>query len=388
MTRPLRVVAVPASHPYVRTVTADDAITLIDDPRPEGAGPGVWWPPVALDAAWIRAHADEADLLHVHFGTESFDVAHLVAAVEAAHAVGWPVVQTVHDLDHPQLAGSDQARYLAQLDALLPIVDVVLTLTEGAASEIARRWGREAVVLPHPRLLGAEVTADRAPIGLSRDEPLIGMHLKDLRPGVDGPGAVSALVAAVAALRSRGVLAAAEVRLHRSVRDADARDEVRRICATSESVVLVEHDRLDDAALAAGLARLDACVLPYRHGTHSGWLELCWDLGVPVVAPATGHYASQHVDPTVEAVPFAADGVALADALGRVLAAGSPSGSAARRDVIVDRLAERAVVDAAVVRRHVGVYRAAVGERAPGAAVPASASVSDLPVIPTERTPA
>ncbi|MCJ0701615.1 glycosyltransferase [Frigoribacterium faeni] len=389
MTRPLRVVAVPASHPYVRRVTADDAITLHDDPRPDGAGPGVWWPPVALDAAWIRAHADGADLLHIHFGTESFDVAHLVDAVDAAHAVGWPVVQTVHDLDHPQLADADQGRYVAQLDALLPRVDAVLTLTEGAAAEIARRWGVEAVVVPHPRLLGSDFTADTAPIGFAADGRVVGLHLKDLRPGVDGPGATTALVAALDLLRARGDAVTGEVRLHRSVRDSAARDEVRRLCAASDAVVLVEHDRLDDTALAAGLARLDACVLPYRHGTHSGWLELCWDLGVPVVAPDTGHYADQHDDPTVASARFAADGSALADALDGVLRAGARPGTTHRRDIITARSAERDRVDRDVVRAHLAVYRAALARpRARPAPSDPTIQPARRPAPPAERTPA
>jgi hypothetical protein len=392
MTRPLRVVAVPASHPYVRRVTADDAITLTDDPRPDGAAPGVWWPPVALDADWIRAHADEADLLHVHFGTESFDVAHLVAAVDAAHDAGWAVVQTVHDLDHPQLADDEQAPYVAQLDALLPRVDAVLTLTTGAAAEIARRWGVEATVVPHPRLLDPRTTAATAPIGLVGDQRLIGLHLKDLRPGVDGPGATAALVAAVERLRSGGLAVAAEVRLHRSVRDEAARDEVRRLCAGSEAVSLVEHDRLDDTALAAGLARLDACVLPYRHGTHSGWLELCWDLGVAVVAPDTGHYADQHDDPTVTSARFADDGAALAEALDRVLREGSRPGTTHRRDIITARLADRARVDDDVVRTHVAVYRAALAHPrirpAPSHHAIESAAPPASPDRPAERTTA
>ena len=34
-------------------------------------------------------------------------------------------------------------------------------------------------------------------------------------------------------------------------------------------------------------------VLPYRFGTHSGWLEACRDLGTTVVAPDCGYYADQ-----------------------------------------------------------------------------------------------
>ena len=41
------------------------------------------------------------------------------------------------------------------------------------------------------------------------------------------------------------------------------------------------------------LASLDVSVLPYRFGTHSGWLEACRDLGTAVVAPTCGYYADQ-----------------------------------------------------------------------------------------------
>ena len=34
-------------------------------------------------------------------------------------------------------------------------------------------------------------------------------------------------------------------------------------------------------------------VLPYRFGTHSGWLEACRDLGTTVVAPTCGYYGDQ-----------------------------------------------------------------------------------------------
>jgi hypothetical protein len=34
-------------------------------------------------------------------------------------------------------------------------------------------------------------------------------------------------------------------------------------------------------------------VLPYRFGTHSGWLEACHDLGTTVIAPEVGYLATQ-----------------------------------------------------------------------------------------------
>ena len=50
---------------------------------------------------------------------------------------------------------------------------------------------------------------------------------------------------------------------------------------------------MPDAELFAYLASLDVAVLPYRFGTHSGWLEACRDLGTTVVAPSCGYYADQ-----------------------------------------------------------------------------------------------
>ncbi|WP_423922519.1 glycosyltransferase [Frigoribacterium sp. 2-23] len=348
----VRVVAVPAAHPYVRRVSDHETVRVVDAGVPAGAPADQWWPPVALDAAWIDAHAADADVLHVHFGTESFTPEHLAAVLDAAHRAGWAVVQTVHDLAHPQLTADQQGGYARQLDVLVPGADAVVTLTAGAAAEVRQRWGRDALVVPHPRLLDD----GSAPLGLSRPDSLIGLHLKDLRPNVDGPAATRALVAALDLLRRDGSDVSGEIRMHRRVRDESARDEVRRLTAGSDTVTLIEHDRLDDDALAHGLARLDAAVLPYSYGTHSGWLELCFDLGVPVAAPSTGHYAEQHVDPTVASYDLDADGRSLADALARVLAAGTRAGSAERAAVVSARRTERIDVDRSVAEAHAALY--------------------------------
>ena len=53
------------------------------------------------------------------------------------------------------------------------------------------------------------------------------------------------------------------------------------------------HDYFTDDELWDYLESLDVSVLPYRFGTHSGWLEACYDLGTTVVAPDCGYYAEQ-----------------------------------------------------------------------------------------------
>ena len=61
----------------------------------------------------------------------------------------------------------------------------------------------------------------------------------------------------------------------------------------ASAVELREHDYFSDDELWAYLPGLDVSVLPYRFGTHSGWLEACADLGTAVIAPSCGFYAEQ-----------------------------------------------------------------------------------------------
>jgi hypothetical protein len=63
--------------------------------------------------------------------------------------------------------------------------------------------------------------------------------------------------------------------------------------AAAGLVDLRVHDFMSDSELFDYLASLDVSVLPYRFGTHSGWLEACRDLGTTVVAPSCGYYADQ-----------------------------------------------------------------------------------------------
>ena len=153
------VVSVPASHPYVARISSAAGIDLHPDPPVPGAPAGVWWPPVVLDPEWIERNGSAAQLLHIHFGTESFSPAQLRACIEAARRVGWPVVFTVHDLEHPQL--DDQETYLPQLDELVTGADAVVTLTDGAAASVRSRWGRDAMVIPHPSLRDPDAAPPR-----------------------------------------------------------------------------------------------------------------------------------------------------------------------------------------------------------------------------------
>jgi hypothetical protein len=350
----VRVASIPAGHPYVVGLgLAAAGIALLPDPPVPGAPSGQWWPPVMLDPDWIAAHTDEFDLMHVHFGVESLSVVSLERVVDALRRTARPLVSTVHDLTHPQLA--DQHHHLAQLDLLIPAAAGLITLTPGAAREIDARWGRAAQVIAHPAMRSP------AGVGSSRSAgspPVVGLHLRDLRPGVDGPGSVTVLAGAIATVRADGVPVRARVWLHDHVRDEAAALEVHRRCSESEWIDLVQAPRPDDGDLEAQLAGLAVSVLPYRHGTHSGWLELCYDLGVPIAGPAFGHFADQHPDPGFYRSFAARDPLSLADALSRLLAVPEAvAGSPARADVVTARAHERRRAQPGIAAAHVALYR-------------------------------
>lgn len=352
---PIRVAAIPAAHPYVRAVCDPRTVRLLPDPPPHPGAPATqWWPPRVLDATWIRTHAAEFDVLHLHFGAESYTVEHVGAALAEARIARRPVVFTVHDLENPQLR--DQSEHLRMLDLLVPAADEVITLTATAQREITQRWGRTALVVRHPAL------ATTLPTGSPAPGRTVGVQLRDLRPNIDAIGAVTTLVRAIALLRAAGSDIRGVVQLNARVRDAATAGLLGRMLSEQDGVELQRTARMPDAELAATLAELDACVLPYSHGTHSGWLELCHDLAVPVIGPGVGHFGSQH--PADYSRYDIGDPVSLAAAIERATdAASSRPGSVARAAAVSARSSQRRIDAAGIRAAHTAVYRDVVARR-------------------------
>ncbi|WP_244963157.1 glycosyltransferase [Nocardioides dongkuii] len=292
------VASVPASHVYVRHLAPEHGPGPVRLPDPDPDHPSRsttqrWWPPVMLDPAWA-AKAD-FDVFHLQFGFDACSPAQLAELVGVLRDRGKPLVQTVHDLRNPHHPTRDL--HDEQLAVLLAGADAVLTLTPGAAAEIRERWGREALVLPHPHVVDLDTMA-AAPARRARraGQPFrVGLHVKSLRASMDPLAILPTLVETVAALPD----AVLRVDAHRDVLDADGarRDEALATYLRREAdagrLELDVHDYFSDAELWDYLASLDVSVLPYRFGTHSGWLEACRDLGTTVVAPSCGYYAEQ-----------------------------------------------------------------------------------------------
>ena len=291
------VASVPAGHVYVRHLAGEDESEVRRLPDPDPADPRRsaeqgWWPPVMLDPAWI--HAADFDVFHLQFGFDAWTPEQLRRVVAALRGRRKPFVYTVHDLRNPH----HESRELhdAQLDVLVPAADALVTLTEGAAAEILHRWGRAAHVVPHPHVVDlADMAPLRARHAARSAGPRIGLHIKSLRTSMEPERLLPTLLEFTEATPG----AVLQVNGHRDVLESTGaryHEPLARQLREAAEAGLVDlrvHDFMSDDDLFDYLASLDVSVLPYRFGTHSGWLEACRDLGTTVVAPSCGYYADQ-----------------------------------------------------------------------------------------------
>ena len=267
---------IPDRHPYLAAVLPP-SIRHLGFAASDGPA---WAPNPLLQLSVLVDALPEIDVLHLHFGYESLSSTAMIDWVAAVHASGTPLVVTVHDLRNPHQR--DPSAHDRHLDTLMAAADEVLTLTAGAAHEIAERWHRHATVVAHPSL------ADGRPTGPPAAGQIVGIHLKSLRANVIEPHRI--VRAAVAGVRDTSAVVRVDV--HPESQSHADLSEIRASADRGE-IELCVHDRYDDRALLDYLQGLHVSVLPYRFGTHSGWLELCRDLGTAVVAPDCGYYTDQ-----------------------------------------------------------------------------------------------
>ena len=292
------VASVPADHVYVRHLAplSGRGPIRLPDPRPDPglqADTQTWWPPVMLDARW--AEQADFDVFHVNFGFDARTPGQLRDLAEVLRARRKPLVFTVHDLRNPHHEGREE--HDAQLDVLVPAADALVTLTPGAAAEIHRRWGRDAVVLPHPHVVEFPTMAAlrRKRAARAAGPFRVGLHVKSIRASMDPLRVLPTLIDAVAELPG----AVLQVNAHDELVDEDGSCHDPEVAAylharaAAGEIDLRVHHYFTDDELWEYLASIDVSVLPYRFGTHSGWLEACRDLGTTVIAPTCGYYTEQ-----------------------------------------------------------------------------------------------
>jgi hypothetical protein len=326
------VATIPHADPYLDAVRPPGVVRV----GPSG-DPSPW-----LDVAYLAEHAAEMDVLHLHTGHRH--VAEVVGQcwTETVRRLGLPLVVTVHHVrapSHPPRRPWDTVMD-EHLAAVLSTAEVVLTLTTGAADEIAARFGRTAIVVAHPTIAVPDP-------GLGSERGLVGVRLGPVSSAV--PDAAGLVRAALSGARSGGgrlrvlVDAADVLDLDPAVRDLVARGEVE----------LAVHL---PAGWPAELQQLHVAVLPERCGAHSRDLEVCRDVGTRVVAPGCGWLAHQWSD-------VVSYGAHEKDGLDPVSLSAAVSAALTRPMLRpVDR-AWRAEQQTAVRRVHADVYAQVAGDR-------------------------
>jgi len=263
----IRVATIPHRDPYADAVLPADAVRV--GPAPD---PSPW-----LDVAHLEAHADEIDLLHLHSGHAHVAAVAVQCWAETARRLGLPLVVTVHRVPPAGRAprNAAEAGYQAHLEAVLATAEVVLTLTPGAADEIADRFGRTAIVVAHP----SAAVPDPA---LGAERGLVGLRLGPPVPGVPDAWALvrAVLSGAVSGGGRLRVLTDDERHVGRAVRELADRGDLELVVHTA-------------AEGPAQLQQLHVAVLPEPPGTHSTDLEVCRDVGTLVVAPTSSWAAQQ-----------------------------------------------------------------------------------------------
>jgi hypothetical protein len=352
----LRVASVPASHVYVRHLADPlvNSVVRLDDPVPADGRtvPGGWWPPLMLEPGWVSDNHSRFDVFHVHFGFDAVGPDVLSGVVQELKMHDKPLVYTVHDLRNPHHPDPDA--HALQQDVLMAAAAELITLTPGAAQLIERRWGRRAHVLPHPHVLERQWIEKPRSHG---DQFVVGLHAKSLRANMDPLPIVHALAAIVSTL-PRAIL---QLNLHDEIFDPSNHWYAPKIGAALVNygchphVQVRVHPYFSDDQLWEYLASLTVSVLPYRFGTHSGWLEACFDLGTAVVAPDCGFYHQQR---PCGVFGFSSDGfdeASLHRAIHRAYARWAAGRAAPRADWGA-RMAERRELAAA----HHAIYRNAL----------------------------
>ena len=228
----------------------------------------------------------------------------------------------------------------------------MITLTEGAARAVANRWGRHPVVLPHPHLLPIDTVGTARE---TRSRPVVGVHAKHLRANVDPWPLVDALLDRSDAFSVRLDLDDNALASPRA--GAGLPDRLTRYAGSGVDVRV--HPPFSDTELVAYLHDIDVMVLPYRFGTHSGWVEACHDAGVVTVVPDCGFFDGQQPCHTYGFDRNGLDGESLIRAVQHAVSAVRASVGEADHDRRRRRKAQRERVRHQTVR----IYRRLIAEK-------------------------
>lgn len=281
----LRVVHLPARTPYAWKLHSRDFRILNGTDIPGGDTV-----PAAVDATWLLEHRPLTwlDVLHLHH-IDFEDLATLTRLLGACSREGVKVVFTAHDT-RPMVGSPED--FTARLRLLHTAEVGWVCLTAGSVTKLTEILGEppKAVVIPH-----GYVAAPQTLAGLDRevrDSPRYLMFgasrasrdqlstLANWSLGITDPDSTLYVLLRAFSPADFADGGRAPLLLETAGRDP-------RISLTMRPYPT------DEEVVNAGLAS-DALLLPYLWGSHSGQLELAFDLNLLPICSLTGHLREQY----------------------------------------------------------------------------------------------
>ncbi len=285
MSRALRVVHLPARTPYVRKITSEDYLIL------NGANTEHGVVPTAVTASWLldRRPLDWLDVLHLHH-IEFDDFATLQRLLTACADSGVKVVYTAHDLT-PQYCTPED--FTARMELIARSEASWVGLTAASVENLQDRLPclPPVTVIPHGYVVSPNDLTGRTRDGGLPSAPQYLLY-GALRPSRDHLSTIANWSLSVTDPAARLNL------LLRALSPADFdRHDVPALLAVIKSDpridVAMRAYPSDAQVVSAGLDA-DALLLPYLCGSHSGQLELAFDLNLLPVCSSVGFLKDQY----------------------------------------------------------------------------------------------
>jgi hypothetical protein len=285
MSRALRVVHLPARTPYVRKITSEDYSILNGTNTEHGVVPA------AVTASWLldRRPLDWLDVLHMHH-IEFDDFATLQRLLTACADANVKVVYTAHDLT-PMYCQPDD--FTARMELIIRAGASWVGLTAASVETLQDQLPDlpAVTVIPHGYVVSPDELTGRAREGGLPTAPQYLLY-GALRPNRDHLSTIANWSLSVTDPAARLNL------LLRALSPADFdRHDVPALLAIIKSDARIEAAMRaypsDAEVVTAGLDA-DALLLPYLYGSHSGQLELGFDLNLLPVCSSVGYLKDQY----------------------------------------------------------------------------------------------
>lgn len=287
MSRSLRIVHLPTRTPYVRKIMSADFSILNGTNTEHGIVPDT------VSAQWLlnRRPLDWIDVLHLHH-IESDDSAALARLLFECEESGVKIVYTAHDTT-PIYRTADE--FQARMELICQSGAAWIGLTSASAEALRDKLPGlgQVALIPHGSVIHPDDLIDRIRIGDNKPQRTPQYLLYGaFRPNRDYLSTIANWSLTITDRAAR-----LDVLLQALTPSDFERHNIPALLAIMKSdsriKVAMRANPSDDEVVNAGM-KTDALLLPYLFGSHSGQLELAFDLNILPVCSSVGYLKDQY----------------------------------------------------------------------------------------------